>query len=288
MRWAVPVFFMITGWLVLAPGKQVGAAKALRNVARFLVLLLAFALLRAVWEGGFSLGSILAGGRSFLAGESWKHMWYLYELVGIWLLMPVLSAFVRFADDACWMLVLGALFYATSIAPFVADVGFPLATLIPVGGQVQGVSLLYVLLGAYLRRRSLSRRARVLSAVLASACSLAGIWLCSPDGTAASHFLQPYSPFVTLWSLAVFSCLSSCGGLTRVPPVLVRLLSADSLFIYIFHAPLVPVVFALLAGNASTCEPWSLVLAWGVVLAASWLVAEFVRGSLQALWSHKQ
>lgn len=34
-----------------------------------------------------------------VAGHSWVHMWYIYMLIGLYMLTPVLRSFVKIADE---------------------------------------------------------------------------------------------------------------------------------------------------------------------------------------------
>lgn len=58
---------------------------------------------------------------------------------------------------------------------------------------------------------------------------------------------------------------------------MVKSLSANSYLIYILHAPLVPVLFALAGSDASRCATWALVLIGLVVLLFAWLGSCVIR-----------
>lgn len=104
-RWAVPVFFMISGALLLDPGWSFDGRKLGRYVWRMAFLLLTLGLAFCVIENvadlvedggtlGFSwqlLGDSLL---DLLEANSWDHLWYVYALIGLYLLTPVLRPFV--------------------------------------------------------------------------------------------------------------------------------------------------------------------------------------------------
>lgn len=201
-RWAVPAFFMITGWLMLEPGREVGVARSLRAVCRFgaalLVFALPLALMRSVVENGLDTNSILVGVESFLAGKSWSHLWYLYALLGLWFLMPAFSAFARSAGRSAWQYVLVALWFATTVVPFMNSFGVRFYPLIPVDGSAAGTSLLYVLLGGYVRRWLPSSRVAMRLALSSVFIVLVCIWVFSFSGLSAEPFWVPTSPIVPL------------------------------------------------------------------------------------------
>lgn len=220
-RWAVPAFFMITGWLMLEPGREVGVARSLRAVCRFgaalLVFALPLALMRSVVENCLDMDSILTGVELFLAGESWPHLWYLYALLGLWFLMPVFSAFARSAGRSAWQYVLVALWFATTVVPFMNSFGVRLYPFIPVDGSAAGTSLLYVLLGGYVRRWLPSSRVAMRLALSSVLIVLVCIWVFSFSGLSAEPFWAPTSPIVPLWSVAVFTGFARCARFKEPP-----------------------------------------------------------------------
>lgn len=58
---------------------------------------------------------------------------------------------------------------------------------------------------------------------------------------------------------------------------MVKSLSANSYLIYILHAPLVPVFFALAGSDASRCAPWALILIGLVVFLFAWFGSCVIR-----------
>ena len=98
--WCVPVFLMISGYLFLNPDRKITMGKMLcrycrRIVSALFVFGVPYACLEQIaTERCFRWHMI---GNSFLMvlrGESWSHMWYLYRLLGLYLCMPLLSAFM--------------------------------------------------------------------------------------------------------------------------------------------------------------------------------------------------
>ena len=98
-RWAVPAFFMITGMLLLDPGRTLGWDRAWRYARRMLVVLatfgLAFACMQEVWtrraEGVPITWEVLpASVVDVLTMNTWTHLWYVYALLGVYLVLPLL------------------------------------------------------------------------------------------------------------------------------------------------------------------------------------------------------
>lgn len=145
MFWAVPCFVMVTGALLLDPAREIGYKKIFRKyIPRMVVALVLFSLVFLGVDLGFgftawSKDTIPSFLKSLLLGQGlWSHMWYLYTMIGLYLILPVLHAFVRVSDrKAVGALVLILLFFL-SVLPlleeiFEIDVGIylPVITVYP-------------------------------------------------------------------------------------------------------------------------------------------------------------
>ena len=94
LMWAVPCFVMVTGALLLDPARPVTLRKIFsRYIVRVLGALLLFGLVFRTFDivmngEEFGLGPILQGSVKVFTGQSWAHLWYLYLLIGLYLLLP--------------------------------------------------------------------------------------------------------------------------------------------------------------------------------------------------------
>ncbi len=148
----VPIFLMISGSLMLDPKKEIGIERTLKHyVPRILVVLFLFGVPFAVMElivneGGFSPMMLVEGFFLTLAGNTWAHMWYLYELAGIYLLTPFLKEIIkggkRFLE---YGLALGFLFF--SLFPMIERV---FGIHVGIVYQLTGIYLFYYMFGYYL------------------------------------------------------------------------------------------------------------------------------------------
>lgn len=121
-RWAVPVFLMISGALLLNPKRQVGWDRIGRYVQRMLFVLATFGLLfclieSVVTHGGLSLTVVGEALLNLVTARSWGHLWYVYALLGLYLLTPLLRKLtgsgnrrlLEYVLLALYVLVLGTL-----------------------------------------------------------------------------------------------------------------------------------------------------------------------------------
>lgn len=93
MMWAVPCFVMVSGTLLLEKSRIVTYGKLfrkyiLRMIAALLIFSELFAIFDSVTKKNFSPSVFLTGLQQAVSGNSWRHMWYLYLMVAIYLLLP--------------------------------------------------------------------------------------------------------------------------------------------------------------------------------------------------------
>ena len=94
MMWAVPCFVMVTGALLLNPEKEITYKKLYgKYILRIVVALAVFGVIFRCFDivmnhETWSLTGVLQGLWNVMTGNSWAHLWYLYLLIGIYLLLP--------------------------------------------------------------------------------------------------------------------------------------------------------------------------------------------------------
>ena len=105
MTAGVPIFLMISGALFLTPEKKITIERLLKHyVRRILLALLIFGTVFAVMElvmteRTFSLTMVGKGFLMTLSGNTWAHMWYLYELIGLYLITPLLKVVIAYGGN---------------------------------------------------------------------------------------------------------------------------------------------------------------------------------------------
>lgn len=92
---AVPLFFMISGALVLSSKRTTDISVLLKKrLPRLLVPLITWSLLTSVWQGhladDYSVAGVLQRFLPFLNGPIVVHFWFLYTLIALYIASPVL------------------------------------------------------------------------------------------------------------------------------------------------------------------------------------------------------
>ena len=150
-RWTLPTFLMITGALLLKPGKKICYRDCLGKYCKRMILALIifgvpFAGLMQYAKGGRGFDLVWKSFAAILTGESFSHLWYLYLLIGIYLIMPILRAFTEKAGEKENLYAVIILFVFTICVPTLNRIcGWHIVFSVPLG-----YSVFYVLSGYYL------------------------------------------------------------------------------------------------------------------------------------------
>lgn len=100
-RWAVPCFFMITGALLLNPNKKINYKK---YITRIIIIIMLFGTFYSFLELFFDYRTInfkivFQAILNTIQNKSWSHMWYLYVLIGLYLITPLLKAAINVISE---------------------------------------------------------------------------------------------------------------------------------------------------------------------------------------------
>ena len=122
MLFAVPCFVMVTGALLLDPGKKMGRAKLRGYILRMLGVLALFTFIYEIIDeaaaGEFSFGKLIpTWWNEFIFNGSWGHVWYLYLILALYITLPYTRILVRHMKDRDFLYLLAMLFLFMSVIP---------------------------------------------------------------------------------------------------------------------------------------------------------------------------
>lgn len=275
MWWAVPCFLMLSGSLLLDSNKKISLKKLYgKYIARMMLTLFTFGFVYAWMELFFeshtiSLVQIITAFGRIFTGDLWAHMWYIYCLIGLYVLLPVYKLVADHATDEelkyilLVLFVFGAVFRLTKIWGF--ELGFycHVATIYP----------FWFLLGAAQNRKILKLRKRT-AALFAGAGSFVLIILTilGSKGVSLEVLFGYDSVFVAIQSLGVFGLIV---GMKERKTAILTLIADKSFGIYLVHMFFINMAYKLVKLNPFSIDPallagilfvmLNLILSYGVV-----------------------
>ena len=245
-RVCIPLFLMLSGAFLLKPGKKVTMKELFgKRLPKILIPLLFWSVIYVIWqtsfseEGwkGFSWKETL---HTFYEGPVVYHFWFLYMMVGIYLIYPIINAFIGMATATDLKYFLLVWFFANSVL-FIIDkvsgwtLGFDLNGFIGYVG--------YFVLGYYLSTREYSSAAFkifmacMILGLLASVCMPWILYHSNPD--LVTDFTESdFTPDLVLASAGLFVVIKQV--LQGIAPnkwlyKIINSISLDAFGIYLVH-----------------------------------------------------
>ena len=250
-RWCVPVFFMISGALFLSPQRRFSTAQLYKKSIFHIVSCF------AVWSAVYALAHCIVMDKGkitflnqFLRGH--YHMWYIFSILALYMLTPLLRRMTESRKLTQYFLVLGFLFIFLfpRLISFVLlfdipsrDVVLSLQAALTQTNPLSGAhALYYFVLGHALHTYSTNRKILRLSIPMSIigyvSTAVLTIWLSLINGAISSHFYDISSLTVLVFAAGVFlSFQHAFAAYTpgkRVGHILLQL-SACSFGIYLAH-----------------------------------------------------
>ena len=273
-HFAVPVFVMITGFLLLNPQKEISLTKAIkkyawRMVAVLLVVGTAFAWLELFFSSKrFIVSDIFVSFLNMFEGHSWNHLWYLYMLIGLYLITPMLKYMVNTISVRELDLFIGIGLFFTSLWPLIKNL---LNIEIGIDFPISSVYVFYMLLGYRLGNVSFKKRSLTLFYAIAILLSVLCFLLAYLEFMGGYDELtvltKYYSPVIVGFAIMVFLIFKM-----HDPQYLSRQLAAlsrDSFGIYVFHMLFINVLYKAFNISPVVYGVWTIIPITLIVLLLS-------------------
>lgn len=128
VTWCVPIFLMISGYLFLNPERTLTYPVMIKKYCRRIALaILLFGVPYAaselvVAERTFRIRMIPEALKMTLMGHTWSHMWYLYLILFLYLITPLLKKMLRVLPVWGVVAMMAVIFLGSSVAPFLNKV----------------------------------------------------------------------------------------------------------------------------------------------------------------------
>jgi surface polysaccharide O-acyltransferase-like enzyme len=249
-RPCVPLFIMVSGFLLLEPGKDESVGVFFRKrLAKILVPYLFWASFYLWWRWYFHSEPFDTGklSREFIGGTAYYHLVFMNVIIGLYLLTPMLRVFVKYATLSTQLYFFLLWFLLSSLAPLVTKLStiginfYMQITPLFLGHFLFGS--LYKRLPLHVDRKKLIAGALVLLGLAYLTAYLTYKYTRRAGGVLDEYFYTYASPNVVLMSALSFVLLwkiFSSPRLQRLPLVatLLRNIGATSFGIYFTHVVL--------------------------------------------------
>jgi surface polysaccharide O-acyltransferase-like enzyme len=159
-HWCVPVLVMISGVLFLNPEKELPVSKMITKYVLKMILALILlaipaeiALQYVAYDYQFAPQQILTATLNIIQGRTQTHLWYLYLIIGLYLITPLLRAFTRYTTKKEYEYILVILFIFTSVLSTIKKIWrLDFGINIPVNSAY----VFYFLLGFYIHQNKIT------------------------------------------------------------------------------------------------------------------------------------
>ncbi|AYB41923.1 acyltransferase [Paenibacillus lautus] len=237
-RWCVPVFFMLSGSFLLEPKSENLKTFFLKRLNKVLIPLFAWSIIYYVFSisvsgSEFSLKIFV---KHLLADDIYFHLWFLYVIIGLYLLAPLIRVLIKNLNDQLISYSLIVWFLGVPMVEFFNHVShFKFAVELPVNGYLG-----YFILGYYLREKELSvkiTRVIHIAAIICIFMTFFGVYYetVKSAGVFSGYYYGYLTPNTAIISISIFLLFKGIKTGIKHDSLLITI-SKTSLGIYLIHA----------------------------------------------------
>lgn len=253
---AVPVFITLSGCGLLVSGNT-DYRKMWPKIRRVLLCIVLFGII-------FELSRIVIrkeniSAKMFLTdllnGTTWSHMWFLNKLLGFYLIVPVLGAFIQKSNRASKYVLTGICLLFTSVLPFLASIfKFEYTD----NFAFLGMFITYAMIGYLIDTVDVKDKKKM--GLVGLAISLTGILIIAIWASKVKYLIilegNPVAVFTVIGIVMAFKGFISDATETGT---FLKEMSVSTFGIYIIHPILIHIVISVFRFNPQTKLPFLMV-----------------------------
>ena len=266
--WMVPIFVMISGRFFLDSSKQITIKRMYTHYIKRIVI--AFVFWSAIYQVYYFLWGISQGN-----AQNWKsyvtefllgayHMWYLFMLVGLYMITPILRKITEDKKLLQYFLLIAFIFHV--VVYFGKE--------IPVFGNIVSTIMdkmsleffsgfvIYYLAGYYLCKYGVSKKNEIaiyiVGIILLIMSRVGDIVLSANQNTCIEYFTNYKSPATMVYSSAIFlffvKRISRCNFSARTGKIF-KFLTDYGFGAYLSHALIIELLISVMGLNITMLPP---------------------------------
>lgn len=258
---AVPLFIMKSGTLLLSNSKRIDYSYVRKRITKFALIItfwgLFYNLLCNALIDGISYSTVWKSIVAVVTADTAYNyqFWYLYMLLGLYIISPVIKKFTDNAGKKDFLYVITIFAIIGFIVPFICgiyDVDSQSIWVVKWLSPFSAYWLLYYLLGTYLDRYPLNKRQCNVLFLLTLLLGALTLLKCLGESSQEriGIWLNYSSPFTLAYAVALFSLIYGKKALHTEKEI--SSLAKYSLGVYILH-PVMIVAMRKLLGVDVTC-----------------------------------
>ncbi|RPF54171.1 acyltransferase [Aquisalibacillus elongatus] len=234
-RWSVPIFFMLSGMLLLDKNETYREILS-KRVIMLLIPLIVWTVLFSFWESRFtftdvSVKEILV---NLFENDTKYHLWYLYAIIGLYLALPLFKSVIKLVDKRDLYLFVLISFTISAIVTAISKIyGLQVAS----GFEYMLGYGSYLLLGYILANKDFNLRQEYLVygiSFVALLTTMIGTWYFSLIQDGVVEVFYDYLSLTTpIIAMGVFLAVKRFGN--KKPSPIIKLLAKYSFGIYLIH-----------------------------------------------------
>lgn len=249
-RFAVPLFVMISGVLFLNEDYKLNVKRLYRhNIFRLLVFLLFWGLAYQLYHmisavGGFKIEMLWDAVKAVAKGETQTHLWYIYMIIGLYIICPIAKGFTENATKRQLEYFLLVSFIFNCVLTAFQGSSNKLINILTINMSKLGVTLVsgyicYFILGFYLNKYPLEKKLRALVTYGGGVMMLLTIGLTYfksvSDNSCIEKYLGYTMPNVFIMSAAIFILIHGMKSSSKILYRVLDKIAEFSLGIYGIH-----------------------------------------------------
>lgn len=244
-RISVPIFFMISGSLLLSKIysiKKIYLNKILRLCVFLIVWSIIYKLVNLPKDGDI-LYKLLTAAKEIINGNTQMHLWFVYAIIGLYIITPILSIFVNNCEKKILLYAIISCFILGSFCEFInqfQNLAFINNNFNKIKAGYAVGYIGYFLLGYYLDKYDIERAKKYILYVLGVMSTILTIVLVIKDCFTYQNFVERFwtytMPFIVISSCAWFVFVKNISNkFNRTIQIILRNISEKSLGIYAVH-----------------------------------------------------
>lgn len=278
LRWCVPVFFMLSGALLLTRDKKESVSEFLKKrLSKVVIPLIFWSIVYTMYnifelEESYTAYEIVV---QFLTDDIYYHLWFLYTITGLYIMAPFLKLLVQHMDKKTFQALLLFWIIFSSFLPFLPKF-FDFEIAVSVGLFEPYIG--YFLLGAYLVLYPVPKKYVPTLGILALISYTATVWgtyylnMGLPVGEFDEFFYEHYRPNNLLITFFIFIGFQHMANKIK-PNALITRISTATFGIYIIHPLIQNYLNKLFEFNETTFNPIiSVPLVWVIIFSISFVI----------------